>query len=409
MTKWICKVCGYIHEGPEPPEICPVCGAPASEFERLEEPAPAKDAPGASAAPVAPLDVAGQGVKAALAAVSYGLFIVSSRQGDRVNGQTANTVFQITSEPARLGVGINQSNYTHEFIKASQVATITVLGQDNLDLVRAFGFRSGRDADKFAGVRHERSPVVGCPILADGLAYLEVRIDAARSVDVGTHTLFIAEVVGGGVLREGEPMTYAYYRANRSRPTGGSAAGGVDAAAVARDVENAITTFNLELGATKRYEHQMATLKNPRLNTIFEGIRRTEGDHVENALEFILGHRQTTATGFRRAELYLDLNHEFEKVATATYRRFAEEAADPALKATFKDMAQSEAGHVNIFRTLLEEVRSGKFPVVFYCPLCGWEIDFGTGPTEGREERCAKCGLKVRLALKDGDWDLVRV
>jgi len=186
MKKWRCTVCGYIHEGPEPPQTCPVCGAPASAFvEVVEEPVKAA-LPGAGAArapteigakpsamPVAPVEKPTDNSKAGIYAMSYGMYVVASKNGDKFNAQAANTVFQITSEPTRVAIGINKLNLTHDFIEASKVLTVTILGKGNMKHVKRFGFQSGRNVDKFAGLQFSLSPKVGCPIIPDGVAYLE--------------------------------------------------------------------------------------------------------------------------------------------------------------------------------------------------------------------------------------------
>ncbi len=146
----------------------------------------------------------------ALYKLSYGLYIVSSKKGDKLNGQIANTVFQITSEPPTIAVSINKNNLTHEFIKESKVLAASVLSRDTpLSFIGHFGFKSGRDIDKLEDVNYKigetRAPVV----IDNALAYLEARV--IQEVDVGTHTIFIDELVVADVLREGEPMTYAYY------------------------------------------------------------------------------------------------------------------------------------------------------------------------------------------------------
>jgi flavin reductase (DIM6/NTAB) family NADH-FMN oxidoreductase RutF/rubredoxin len=146
----------------------------------------------------------------ALHKLGYGLYIVSSKKGKRYNGQVANTVFQITSQPPTLAVSINQENLTHQFIKQSQVFTASILAKDTpLAFIGHFGFRSGRDIDKLKGIKY----IIGktkAPIVTDhAVAYLEARL--IQEVDVGTHTIFIGEVVGAEVLNEDEPMTYAYY------------------------------------------------------------------------------------------------------------------------------------------------------------------------------------------------------
>jgi len=146
----------------------------------------------------------------ALYKLGYGLYVVSSKKGDRLNGQIANTVFQITSEPPTIAVSINKSNLTHEFIKESRVFVASVLSQDTpLSFIGHFGFKSGRDIDKLEGINYKTGETQA-PIVTDNtLAYLEVSV--TQEVDVGTHTIFIGELVGADVLKEGEPMTYAYY------------------------------------------------------------------------------------------------------------------------------------------------------------------------------------------------------
>jgi len=146
----------------------------------------------------------------ALYKLGYGLYVVSSKKGDRLNGQIANTVFQITSEPPTIAVSINKSNLTHEFIKESRVFVASVLSQDTpLSFIGHFGFKSGRDIDKLEGINYKIGETQA-PIVTDNtLAYLEVSV--TQEVDVGTHTIFIGGLVWADVLKEGEPMTYAYY------------------------------------------------------------------------------------------------------------------------------------------------------------------------------------------------------
>ena len=146
----------------------------------------------------------------ALRPISYGLYIIGSRKGDRINGQIANTVVQVCSEPPAISVAINKGNLTHEFIKDSGVFSVSVLCQDApLSLIGKFGWKSGRDADKFDGVNYilgeTRVPIV----LDHAVAYMEAKV--VNEADAGTHTIFIGELVGAEVLSEDEPMTYAHY------------------------------------------------------------------------------------------------------------------------------------------------------------------------------------------------------
>jgi len=146
----------------------------------------------------------------ALYKLGYGLYIVCSKRGDKLNGQIANSVFQITSEPPTIAVSINKNNLTHEFIKESKVLTVSVISQDTpLSFIGHFGFKSGRDIDKLESISYKTGETQAPVVTDNALAYLEVRV--IQEVDVGTHTIFIGELVGADVLREGEPMTYAYY------------------------------------------------------------------------------------------------------------------------------------------------------------------------------------------------------
>jgi flavin reductase (DIM6/NTAB) family NADH-FMN oxidoreductase RutF/rubredoxin len=146
----------------------------------------------------------------ALHTISYGLYVVSSRRGDRLNGQIANTVFQVASSPPTIAVCINKKNLTHEFISESKVFATSILSQDTpLRFIGLFGFKSGREVDKF-GETNYRLGETRAPIALDhSLAYLEANV--TNQVDVETHTLFMGQLVGAEILKAGEPMTYAYY------------------------------------------------------------------------------------------------------------------------------------------------------------------------------------------------------
>jgi flavin reductase (DIM6/NTAB) family NADH-FMN oxidoreductase RutF/rubredoxin len=141
---------------------------------------------------------------------SYGLYVVSSRKGEKMNGQIANTVFQVAAEPPTIVVSINKSNLTHEFISASKTFSASIISTDTpMTFIGKWGFKSGRDTDKFQGTEYKVGKT-GAPVVLDySLAFIEAEV--TNSLDVGTHTIFVGKVVDCGVLREGEPMTYAYY------------------------------------------------------------------------------------------------------------------------------------------------------------------------------------------------------
>ena len=143
--------------------------------------------------------------------ISYGMYVICSHNGERLNGQIANALIQITAEPATVAISINKKNLTHEFIQASQVLTVSILNKETpLKFIGHFGFRTGRDFDKFAGLNY-KTGALGAPIVLDNtLAYLEVAV--ANQMDCGTHTIYFGQVREGEILLpDAEPMTYAYY------------------------------------------------------------------------------------------------------------------------------------------------------------------------------------------------------
>jgi len=146
----------------------------------------------------------------ALHKLGYGMYVVASKQGDRLNAQIANTVFQITSEPPTVAVSINKSNLTHQFIQESKVFTAAVLCQDTpVSFIGHFGFKSGRDINKLEGVDY-RIGKTGAPLVTENaVAYLEAEV--IKEVDLGSHTIFIGSLVDADVISDEVCMTYDYY------------------------------------------------------------------------------------------------------------------------------------------------------------------------------------------------------
>ena len=142
--------------------------------------------------------------------VSYGLYIVTSKKGRELNGQIANTVFQVCAEPPVIAVCINKKNYTHKFIEESGVFAISILSKEApMKLIGQFGFKSGRDIDKFENVNYKVGKT-GAPLVTDfTVGFIEAEV--MKSMEVGTHTLFVGKVVEASVLGREEPLTYAYY------------------------------------------------------------------------------------------------------------------------------------------------------------------------------------------------------
>jgi ferric-chelate reductase [NAD(P)H] len=142
--------------------------------------------------------------------LSYGLYIVTSVDEGRSNGQVVNTVIQVTSDPPRVAVIINKKNLTHEFILKSKVFSASVLEESTpMIFLGPFGFRSGRDVDKLSKVAFKKG-ITGCPLITEhALSVLEAEV--VDQIDLGTHTVFIGDVVNSEILKKGSPLTYQYY------------------------------------------------------------------------------------------------------------------------------------------------------------------------------------------------------
>ncbi len=159
---------------------------------------------------------------AAFNTITYGLYVVTARDGERRNGCVVNTVVQVAGEPCQVSVSVSKANYTHEFIARTGQFAVSVLEQDTpLPSIGAFGFRSGRSYDKFAHAQY-RDGLTGCPLLTEHtLAAIEGKVRTA--VDCGSHTTFIADVVASELVRPGRPLTYAYYHEVKGGKTGKNA------------------------------------------------------------------------------------------------------------------------------------------------------------------------------------------
>ena len=144
--------------------------------------------------------------------LSYGMCIVSSKMGVDFNGCIVNTVFQVTPEPPMVAVSINRENLTHEYIAESGVFTISILAEvAPMEFIGRFGFKSGRDMDKFQDVNY-KTGIVGAPIILDNtVGFLEAEVTGV--IDVKTHTLFIGRITACETIDGAKiPMTYCYYR-----------------------------------------------------------------------------------------------------------------------------------------------------------------------------------------------------
>lgn len=105
----------------------------------------------------------------------------------------------------------------------------------------------------------------------------------------------------------------------------------------------------------------------------------------------------------------IETDLEFEKDAVRIYNEFAEKVHDPQLKKMFIEFAKAETGHVNGLQKLMQFIQEGKHEVKFYCPVCGWEVNFGIAPKVKDQARCRMCGVIFELIEIGGDYDIRRL
>ncbi len=148
----------------------------------------------------------------ALFQISYGLYIVSSGNKTSGNGYISNTVFQVTAEPPQFAASCNKDNYTANFIQESGSFAVSVLHTDtDPDLIGRFGYKSGKDFDKMAGMNIKYGETGAPIVLNDCIAFLECKV--VQTIDTGTHLLFIGELVQAEVVDDTkDPITYLHYR-----------------------------------------------------------------------------------------------------------------------------------------------------------------------------------------------------
>lgn len=140
--------------------------------------------------------------------LSYGVYIISTLDGDRHTGCTANSAMQITSSPATIAISMNHDNYTNSCIEKSGKFAISILSENTEPgIIGQFGFQSGRDVNKFDSVKY--SVKEGIAVLDDSCGYLICRV--VDKMETSTHTVFLGEVINGDTIGNAPAMTYAYY------------------------------------------------------------------------------------------------------------------------------------------------------------------------------------------------------
>lgn len=160
--------------------------------------------------------------KKAMYKLTYGLFVLTARDGEKDNGCIVNTAMQVTTTPNRMIVVVNKQNYTHEMIRKTKQFNVSCLSEEaTFDVFKHFGFQSGKDVDKM--------PEGSYPRAANGIMYVKemacayMSANVVAETDLGTHTMFLADVTDAEVLNDADPVSYNYYQKNikpASKPEG---------------------------------------------------------------------------------------------------------------------------------------------------------------------------------------------
>ena len=149
--------------------------------------------------------------KKAMFKLTYGLFVLTAREGEKDNGCIINTAVQVTTEPNRITIAVNKKNYTHDMIQRTGIFNVSILTEESkFDTYKHWGFQSGAQTDKLEGMTCPRAENGVIYIAGETNAYLSAKV--VSSTDLGTHTLFLADVTGGEVLSDAESITYSYYQ-----------------------------------------------------------------------------------------------------------------------------------------------------------------------------------------------------
>lgn len=145
--------------------------------------------------------------------LSYGLFVLTAKENEKDNGCIINTAMQVTTEPNRICFTVNKNNYTHDMILNTKEFNLSVLTENSeFETYKHWGFQSGANVDKTVGITFSRAENGIIYISEQTNAYISGKV--ISSTDLGTHTMFIADVTEAKVLCEDESVTYSYYQKN---------------------------------------------------------------------------------------------------------------------------------------------------------------------------------------------------
>lgn len=152
--------------------------------------------------------------QSAMFKIGYGLYVLTTKDDNKQNGCIINTVMQVTSSPNRICLAVNKANHTHNMLIENKCFNVSVLSEKaTFDIFKHFGFQSGRDVDKLKAYEHKKLAANDVYYITEGTnAYITGYVK--ETIDLGTHTLFIADVVNAVTLNEDTSCTYDYYQKN---------------------------------------------------------------------------------------------------------------------------------------------------------------------------------------------------
>ena len=152
--------------------------------------------------------------KKAMYKLTYGLFVLTANENGKDNGCIINTAIQAAGDPNQVSISVSKQNYTHDMIVRTGKFTVSSITEKaDFSLFKRFGFQSGKDTDKFQGFDGWMRGINGVTYITESTnAYISVEVE--KSVDLGSHTLFIGKVTDMEVLSDDKSVTYEFYQGN---------------------------------------------------------------------------------------------------------------------------------------------------------------------------------------------------
>lgn len=149
--------------------------------------------------------------KKVLRNLSYGVYVVTSRDKDKNVGCIANSIMQVTSNPSVIAVSINHDNYTNKVIKENNKFGVSILKETtDAKIIGTFGYKSSKDIDKFDGIKFKE--ILEIPVLENTCGYMVCKV--IDTMETSTHTIFLGEVIEADDYSTENAMTYKYYHEN---------------------------------------------------------------------------------------------------------------------------------------------------------------------------------------------------